>query len=78
MDDEHGGSTMACQIFQWLLAGEPPALYQAMVGVGCLLTYDLVSRWRKHRRQLQMSESGKTTAEQVQSHPEYDDQRRAA
>jgi hypothetical protein len=44
---------MACQFFQHLIAGEgPSALQHALVGIGCLLAYDALSRWRKHRRQL--------------------------
>jgi hypothetical protein len=43
--------SMACQIFQWLLAREgPTTLQHALVGIGCLLTYDLVSRMRKRRK----------------------------
>src|SRR5262249_52370341 len=49
--NEHGGSAMACQVFQWLLiAVEPTAMEHALIGIGCLLTYDAVSRWRKKRR----------------------------
>jgi hypothetical protein len=46
---------MACQVFQWLIAGAgPTALEHALVGIGCLLTYDALSRWRKKRRAAQI------------------------
>ncbi|HTQ38678.1 MAG TPA: hypothetical protein VMJ32_06605 [Pirellulales bacterium] len=70
---------MACQIFQCLLAGEGPSTLQhALVGIGCLLTYDLFSRWRKRRRALQISDAGAATAEQILHDPQREEQRRAA
>lgn len=70
---------MACQIFQWLLAGEGPSTLQhGLVGIACLLTYDLFSRWRKRRHPLQMSDARTAKANQTVSYPEQEDQRRAA
>jgi hypothetical protein len=78
-DDEHGGSTMACQFFQWLVATEGPSTLQhGLVGIGCLLTYDLFGRWRKSRRQLQTSAAGEVTPEQILADHEREEQRRAA
>jgi hypothetical protein len=67
---------MACQIFKWLLASEGPSTLQhGLVGIGCLLTYDLFGRWRKRRR-LQASDAGADTAQQVLSYPEREEQQR--
>jgi hypothetical protein len=42
---------MACQIMEWLIAGAGPTAFQhALVGAGCLLTFDLVRRWRAKGR----------------------------
>ncbi|HEY2827287.1 MAG TPA: hypothetical protein VGJ04_06770 [Pirellulales bacterium] len=69
---------MACQFFQWLIAGGGPSTFQhALVGVGCLLAYDAVSRLLK-RRQLQISDAGAATIQQIQSTTDRDEQRRAA
>jgi hypothetical protein len=39
---------MECQLFQWLIAGAGPTTVQhALAGIGCLLAYDAISRWRK-------------------------------
>jgi hypothetical protein len=39
---------MECQFFQWLIAGAgPTTLQHALVGIGCLLAFDAVNRWRK-------------------------------
>ena len=47
---------MACQIFQWLIAGtDRSTLEHASIGIGFLLVVDQVVRWRKRR----------TTAEQI-------------
>ena len=41
---------MACQIFQWLIAGtDRTTLEHASIGIGCLLAFDLITRWRKTR-----------------------------
>jgi hypothetical protein len=41
---------MACQIFRWLIAGAgPTTLQHALVGVGCLLAFDITNRWWKRR-----------------------------
>lgn len=41
---------MECQLFQWLFAGAGPTTIQhALVGIGCLLAFDAVHRWRKGR-----------------------------
>jgi hypothetical protein len=42
---------MDCQFFQWLIAGAGPTTIQhALVGIGCLLAFDAVSRWRNGRK----------------------------
>ncbi len=47
---------MACQIFQWLIAGtDRSTLEHASIGIGLLLVVDQAVRWRKRR----------TTAEQI-------------
>ena len=41
---------MACQIFQWLIAGAyRTTLEHASIGIGCLLAFDLITRRRKPR-----------------------------
>ena len=70
---------MACQLFQWLIAGEGPSTFQhALVGIGCLLLYDAVSRWRAHSRQFRMTNAGAHTAKQIRSTAANEQQRRAA
>ena len=70
---------MACQFFQRLIAGEgPTSLQHALVGIGCLLAYDALSRWRKRRRRLQISDAGSATIEQIQSTADREQKRRAA
>ncbi len=50
VETEHGGSAMACQVFRWLLAGAGPTSFQhALVGMGCLLAFDVASRWWRRR-----------------------------
>jgi hypothetical protein len=64
---------MACKFLQWILAGAgPTSLQHGLVGVGCLLAYDAVTRWRK-RNQPKQSVEVETTEESPQQ--EY---RRAA
>jgi hypothetical protein len=42
---------MACKFLQWILAGAgPTSLQHGLVGVGCLLAYDAVTRWRKRNQ----------------------------
>lgn len=42
---------MECQLFQWLIAGAGPSTMQhALVGIGCLLAFDGVNRWRNGRK----------------------------
>lgn len=70
---------MACQLFQWLIAGEGPSTLQhALVGIGCLLAYDAFSRWRKRRHELRISEAGADTTKQIRSTSDREEQRRAA
>ncbi|HEY2762384.1 MAG TPA: hypothetical protein VGI75_16610 [Pirellulales bacterium] len=70
---------MACQLFQWLIAGEGPSTLQhALVGIGCLLAYDALGRWRKRHHDLRISDSGTATTEQIQSSLDREEQRRAA
>jgi hypothetical protein len=70
---------MACQLFQWLIAGEgPSSLEHALVGIGCLLAYDALSRWRKRRRQPRISNASAAVAEHIQSSNDREQQRRAA
>jgi hypothetical protein len=41
---------MACQIFQWLIAGtDRTTLEHASIGIGCLMAFELINRWRKPR-----------------------------
>jgi hypothetical protein len=41
---------MACQIFQWLIAGtDRTTLEHASIGIGCLLLVDRIVQWRKRR-----------------------------
>jgi hypothetical protein len=70
---------MACQWIQWLFAGEGPSTLQhALVGIGCLLTYDAWSRWRTLRHELRISNEGAATVKQIQPTTVRDEQRRAA
>ena len=42
---------MACQIAQWLISATTPSTLQhALVGIGCLLAYDQLVRWRRARK----------------------------
>jgi hypothetical protein len=70
---------MACQLFQWLIAGEGPSTLQhGLVGIGCLLAYDAVKRLRTGGRELQISDAGAATVEQIHSTGDRDQRRRAA
>jgi hypothetical protein len=41
---------VACQIFQWLIAGtDRTTLEHASIGIGCLMAFELINRWRKPR-----------------------------
>jgi hypothetical protein len=68
---------MACQIFQWLIAGtDRTTLEHASIGIGCLMAFELINRWRKPR-----APAGQAVVEEQASAADYQsdfEQRRAA
>jgi hypothetical protein len=70
---------MICQLFNWLSGGYSglSTLQLALVGIGCLLTYDLLSRRRKNSASSASasSASANNVSPEPQARPEH---RRAA